>query len=186
MDLKQLAGKLQDVCTQRGNMTPPQYALIAMTIQNKAGHVLIFGAGHDTALYCSVNRRHRTVVLENQPQWAHLAALAGATVHHVEYNTRVADGFQNPCQPLNAPDYIQRGKWSVIVVDGPQGHTPNSPGRQQSIELAAACRRPGTVVFVHDYGRPLERAVCVAALGEPSMEFGTPTLGVWETPVSEN
>jgi hypothetical protein len=46
--------------------------------------------------------------------------------------------------------------WDVIVVDGPTGYAPETPGRMQAIATAAALASEATTVFIHDSNRDAE------------------------------
>ncbi|KAI3504551.1 hypothetical protein L1887_26110 [Cichorium endivia] len=54
------------------------------------------------------------------------------------------------------PNEVVKMKWDVIVVDGPGGDGPESPGRMGSIFMAGALAN-GTNVVVHDVDRMIEK-----------------------------
>ncbi|TKY73643.1 Glucuronoxylan 4-O-methyltransferase 2 [Spatholobus suberectus] len=59
----------------------------------------------------------------------------------------------------NLPAEVYEKKWDVIVVDGPKGDSPESPGRMGSIYTASVLARVGYVsdVLVHDVDRMIEK-----------------------------
>jgi len=78
------------------------------------------------------------------------------------YNYRSRQGVWSKVpQP---PPLIDR-PWDYVLVDGPRGYNRSCPGRQFSITWARQLAR--RLVFVHDYERPWERAVCDKVLGSP-------------------
>src|SRR5690606_24369038 len=84
--------------------------------------------------------------------------------------------------PVGFPLALLDVPWKIILVDSPEGHTPEMPGRQQSIFAASLASRFGATVFLHDYNRPLELEFAKYYLGEPSEVVGTtPTLAVFNT-----
>ncbi|KAL4566686.1 hypothetical protein LXL04_030807 [Taraxacum kok-saghyz] len=54
------------------------------------------------------------------------------------------------------PDEIVKMKWDVIIVDGPNGYGPDSPGRMGSIFMAGILAN-GSNVVVHDVDRMIEK-----------------------------
>lgn len=54
------------------------------------------------------------------------------------------------------PLEVVKMKWDVIVVDGPDGDGPESPGRMGSIFMAGVLAN-GTNVVVHDVDRMIEK-----------------------------
>ena len=69
----------------------------------------------------------------------------------------------------------------MILIDSPEGHTDQMPGRQQSIFAASAVATPSTTVFLHDYNRALEKEAARQYFGEPVEVVGKkPSLAVFQ------
>lgn len=135
------------------------------------GNLLVFGAGLDSATWELVNRKGRTVFLEDVPEWIERsrAQAPQRAIYRVAYATSVeaATHYSDVAQiPLPAlPIGVQSRRWDVVVVDGPMGWKPEHPGRAASITLARRLAAPGGLVLVDDYERPTERDLCFLVFG---------------------
>ncbi len=166
----------------RGQMFPGQYFRIVVELLNRRPcKLLVVGSGRDTELYVLSNAGGKTVVLEHDPQWARAVEGLACTVLPVTYSTRLDLGFVRPCPlPGGLPPWVLAEAWDVILVDGPDGYRPDSPGRQQSVLLAAKLAREGTTVFLHDCQRPAEKLFAKRYLKQPDEVYGEErALGVF-------
>ncbi|KAJ8441575.1 hypothetical protein Cgig2_003081 [Carnegiea gigantea] len=148
---------------------------------------LVFGLGHDSLMWASLNPNGFTMFLEEDPNWVRtiLTKAPNIRVHSVEYKTHVYDAknllahykTEPTCLPpklfLNGntkcrlvlsdlPNEIYSKEWDVIMIDGPRGYQPELPGRMAAIYTAAVMARlrtrPGvTHVILHDVNRRVER-----------------------------
>lgn len=141
-------------------MAPDQYARAAGV--GRDANLLIFGTAIDALFWQSVARR--VVIVEDRPAQS---SVEGVERFHAAYwgclgiSLGVPDEILKQIEPLGAD-------WDVILVDGPAGHSPGDPGREESIYAAAALRNTvGSAVLVHDYERPWERSCCDRFLGPP-------------------
>ncbi|XP_057456625.1 glucuronoxylan 4-O-methyltransferase 1 [Lotus japonicus] len=59
----------------------------------------------------------------------------------------------------NLPAEVYEKNWDVIVIDGPSGDSPESPGRMATIYTAGVLARAGNIsdVVVHDVDRMIEK-----------------------------
>ncbi|KAF5735825.1 glucuronoxylan 4-O-methyltransferase 1-like [Tripterygium wilfordii] len=148
---------------------------------------LVFGLGHDSLMWASLNPRGTTVFLEEDPKWVHgiLQNAPSLRVHTIDYHTRLSDAdyllstykSNKDCAASNVslkvntrcklalselPDSMYDTEWDVIMIDGPRGYFPETSGRMTAIYTAAVMARartqPGvTHVFLHDVNRKVEK-----------------------------
>lgn len=184
---------------------------IAAVLRRRAPcKALVFGLGAETPLLRALNHGAggRTVFLdENAFYVAHMEAThPGLEAYDVSYSTAVRD-FENlleharatraaECRPVqnllfsdcrlaigDLPNALYEVAWDVILVDGPRGFAPGSPGRMAAIFSAAVMARTKgkeTDVLVHDLGREVESVCAGEFLCEENRVQGstsTPSLG---------
>jgi uncharacterized protein (TIGR01627 family) len=133
--------------------------------------LLVFGCGHDSALWEKLNRDGTTAFIEDDPRWLEAArsTLKTAQVYRVSYGTRRPDWpslLNSPARlEMELPAAISSRRWDVVLVDGPAGYDDAQPGRMKSIYAASKLVAPGGCVFVHDCERPVERQFAARYLG---------------------
>ncbi|CAI9767374.1 unnamed protein product [Fraxinus pennsylvanica] len=144
--------------------------------------LLVFGLEPQYLSLASLNDGGFTAFIDDDPEKVSTAkAIKKTRVYKVEYQTIAAEAFEllkhareNPdCAPkfhlpklstcklalTNLPQEVYNTKWDVVVVDGPQGDTPDSPGRMAAIYTASILARKGNVtdILVHDVDRMIEK-----------------------------
>ncbi|KAL8111643.1 arabinogalactan O-methyltransferase 2 [Apium graveolens] len=166
-------------------LTDKEYHLLSHLISQRAPcNILVFGLEHQYLAVASLlNAGGTTIFLEDNP-----TKLGNADTHpkyiqvkEVRYKTYAKEAYKllkharkNPgCAPNSGlhdmprcrlaltelPEEVYKTKWDVVIVDGPSGEGPESPGRMAAIYTASILARTGnmTNVMVHDVDRMIEK-----------------------------
>ncbi|KAK4436866.1 protein IRREGULAR XYLEM 15 [Sesamum alatum] len=145
-------------------------------------NLLVFGFENQYSSLASMNAGGVTVFLEESFQKTSAIKSSNNTqVHKIMYTTHASEAYkllkdarENPnCSPKiyflkaskcnlglsNLPRLVYDTMWDVVIVDGPRGDRPDSPGRMASIYTASVLARRGntTHVIVHDVDRMIEK-----------------------------
>ncbi|KAF3949780.1 hypothetical protein CMV_024390 [Castanea mollissima] len=147
---------------------------------------LVFGLGHDSLMWASLNPRGTTLFLEEDPKWVQTVLKRAPVLRAstVRYHTRLyeADNLlstyesEPDCSPSNTrlkdtrcrlaltelPGEVYEKEWDMIMIDAPRGYFPDAPGRMAAIYTAAVMARARTRVgvthvFLHDVNRKVEK-----------------------------
>ncbi|GER44784.1 hypothetical protein STAS_21688 [Striga asiatica] len=128
---------------------------------------LVFGLGHDSLMWASLNPGGTTLFLEEEPNWIIkvLNDAPGIRAEAVSYRTQVSEATQllnrhyrdeptcwaqnsflrgnDKCRlALNTlSDNVYGTEWDAIMIDAPRGYFPEAPGRMAAIYLAAVMAR---------------------------------------------
>ncbi|KAJ0755232.1 putative glucuronoxylan 4-O-methyltransferase [Helianthus annuus] len=154
-------------------------------LQKSPCNLLVFGLEDQYLKLPAINEGGKTIFLEDKPE--KLIDLTtnvngSARVYRIRYKTSAKEAYKllkharthSSCslrpgvRTLTAkckialtglPKEVFKTKWDVIVVDGPGGDGPESPGRMSAIYMAGVLARAGngTNVVVHDVDRMIEK-----------------------------
>lgn len=173
-------------------------------------NLLVFGLGAESPLWLALNHGGRTVYLdENEFYVKYLEPRhPGLEAYDVSYTTKVRD-FRDlleaargsraaECRPVqnllfsecrlainDLPNELYDVPWDVVLIDGPSGWNPNSPGRMASVFTTAVLARSGataakgpTDVLVHDFNFEVEQVLSKEFLCDENRVAGsgTPSL----------
>lgn len=173
------------------NVTPQQTAAEIKITAGVLGrlspcNMLVFGLGHDSLLWATLNHGGRTIFLEEDEEWIAKMREKHPELesHFVEYpaDTMVTDAYdllkyavsEPECGPRgreelefsrcklalrNLPAEIYSREWDAIMIDAPRGYFPEAPGRMHAIYTSAVLAFSSarpTHVFVHDVNRSVE------------------------------
>ncbi|KAL6531598.1 Glucuronoxylan 4-O-methyltransferase 1 [Orobanche minor] len=165
--------------------TLKEISVISRILERKSPcNFLIFGLGHDSLMWHSLNHGGRTVFLEEDEAWIEQIRRRFPILEsfHVTYESKVnqandlmqvgkgpecvaiLDPRYSMCQLAlkGLPSEVYDTRWDLIMVDAPTGYYEEAPGRMTAIYTAgmmARNRREAvgeTHVFVHDVNREVE------------------------------
>ncbi|KAH6835996.1 glucuronoxylan 4-O-methyltransferase-like protein [Perilla frutescens var. hirtella] len=169
------------------NITPQQtfkeISVSLKVLQKKSPcNFLVFGLGHDSLMWTSLNHGGRTVFLEEDESWIQQIKAQNPSLesYHVVYNTKLTEadelhdvGMQEHCKVVSDPrkskcqlalkgfpGEVYDVEWDLIMVDAPTGYFDGAPGRMSAVYTAGLMARNrangDTDVFVHDVDRAVE------------------------------
>ncbi len=157
--------------------------------------MLVFGLGNDSPFWCEINKKGRTVFLEDFQPW--FDKLTGEFPKIEAYPVSYTGNITQWRALIDAPDQLKielpgevsENTWDMILVDGPRGHkfSEDIPGRMSSIYTASQLVGKNGYVFVHDAERRVEQAYAKKYLGaEHFVEKvrGRAMLQIYHFPVS--
>uniref|UniRef100_J3M225 Uncharacterized protein n=2 Tax=Oryza brachyantha TaxID=4533 RepID=J3M225_ORYBR len=186
-------------------------AISAVLRARGPSNLLVFGLGAESPLWLALNHGGRTVFLEENEFYVKYLEPRhpGLEAYDVSYTTKVRD-FRDlleaarasraaECRPIqnllfsecrlainDLPNDLYDVAWDIILVDGPSGWNPTSPGRMPSIFTTAVLARTGataakgpTDVLVHDFQFEVEQILSKEFLCDENRVAGsgTPSLG---------
>lgn len=177
---------------------------------------LVFGLGHDSLMWTSLNPRGTTIFLEEDPKWVQTVLKDAPTLqaHTVQYRTQLQEAHQllstyrsEPyCSPTKAylrgnyncklaltglPDAVYDKEWDLIMIDAPRGYFAEAPGRMAAIFSAAVMARARkgsgvTHVFLHDIDRKVEKVYAEEFLCRKHLVKAVARLWHFEIPPAAN
>lgn len=177
--------------------TMKEISVTAKILEKKSPcNFLVFGLGHDSLMWSTLNYGGRTVFLEEDEAWIGQIRRRFPMLesYHVTYDSKVnqADNLMDvgkgpECTAVGDPRYsmcqlalkglpseVYDMKWDLIMVDAPTGYYDEAPGRMTAIYTAGMMARNKeegeTDVFVHDVNREVEDTFSKAFLCEGYMQ----------------
>jgi len=126
--------------------------------------MLVFGLGHDSRMWYEGNHKN-TFFIEHALSYIDLnkAFIPTDRLVHYKYDgISVGTSRSMTDAQLDAfsipPEILREGPFDIVLIDGPTGYQPNLPGRLLPCHWAARrLSKKGTIVYVDDSSRPLER-----------------------------
>lgn len=177
---------------------------------------LVFGLGHDSLMWASLNPRGKTLFLEETPKWVQTVLKDAPTLraHTVRYRNQLSQAdellhhfrSEPDCSPRKSfirgnhkcrlalnmlPDEVYDTEWDLIMIDAPRGYFAEAPGRMAAIYSAAVMARNRnksgvTHVFLHDVDRRVEKLYAEEFLCKKHLVKAVGRLWHFEIPPAAN
>ena len=124
--------------------------------------MLVFGLGYDSRMWYE-GTGGNTFFVENKDEYIRLNEkdIPASHIIKYDYKTRCDTSMLTPQSVLDSysiPDRVyELAPFDLIIIDGPEGYQPFSPGRLLPCYWSLRLSRAGTVIYVDDSARPLEK-----------------------------
>ncbi|KAK4773310.1 hypothetical protein SAY87_028329 [Trapa incisa] len=170
--------------SRASSLTAKEFQFVSKIVKHRAPcNLLIFGLESQYLILSSVNAGGTTIILEDTSSKVRAVSTEfnGTRIYLVKYHTLGKQAYNlleharnnTACGPspeasqsfkcqlaiTSLPQEVYQTKWDIIVVDGPNGNSPEDPGRMAAIYTAGVIARAGksTDVLVHDVNRTIEK-----------------------------
>jgi hypothetical protein len=162
----------------RIQLSTAQLKVMSMIVKERAPcKLLIFGVGNDSVFWSTINKDGVTIFLENNKNWYQSITKSSKdlTVFLINYNTKRSDWKMLLDSPslldMALPNNVEKEKWDIIMVDGPDGQNDQATGRMKSIFLSSRLIKNEGDIFVHDCNREVEGIYCNNFLKEEHLKI---------------
>jgi hypothetical protein len=129
---------------------------------NSNTKMLVFGLGYDSKMWYEGNNKN-TFFIEDKDEFIKLNIenIPRDNIIKYYYKTTVFESFKlsdNLIQNFEIPEKIKlEAPFDIIIIDGPEGWSVEKSGRLIPCYWSTMLSKPGTIIFVDDSTRPLEK-----------------------------
>jgi glucuronoxylan 4-O-methyltransferase len=123
--------------------------------------MLVFGLGYDSKMWYEGNNKN-TYFIENKKEYIdlNLNDIPMNNIINYQYNTSVEKSFKltdNEIIKYEIPDKLKKlSPFDIIIIDGPEGYSNQTPGRLIPCYWATLLSKKGTIIYIDDSRRHLE------------------------------
>lgn len=123
--------------------------------------MLVFGLGYDSKMWYEGNNKN-TFFIENNDKFIQLNMknISAENIIKYDYVTTCLSSFtlnDNEIKDFFIPEKIvNEAPFDIIIIDGPEGFSPEKPGRLIPCYWSTLLSKPGTVIYIDDANRRLE------------------------------
>jgi hypothetical protein len=128
---------------------------------NSNSKMLVFGLGYDSKMWYEGNKKN-TFFIENKDEYIkmNIKDIPQDNIIKYDYKTTCSSCIKltdNEINDFKIPEKIvKEGPFDIIIIDGPEGFSPEKPGRLIPCYWSTMLSKPGTVIYVDDSNRHLE------------------------------
>lgn len=123
--------------------------------------MLVFGLGYDSKIWFECNSKN-TFFVEDKDEYIELNIKDIPQDNIIKYNYKtVCDSSvcltDHEIEEFKIPEKIlNEAPFDIILIDGPGGYSPKTPGRLIPCYWSTLLSKPGTVIYIDDSSRKLE------------------------------
>ena len=124
--------------------------------------LLVFGLGHDSKMWYEATHKN-TFFVEDKDEYIRLTAKDVPADHIVKYTYKTTCAkttalTDDAIRAFEIPEkLLQEAPFDVIIIDGPEGYSPEKPGRLIPSYWSTLLSKPGTIIYIDDAIRPVEQ-----------------------------
>ena len=135
---------------------------ILKNIVNKNKKVLIFGLGNDSLLWYKANQEKNILFVENKLFYIKKNQNINKK-HIIKYDYKDITVQKSLDNLVDVKKYripnklINQKPFDIILIDGPEGFSPDSHGRELPFYWSKKLMHEKTKIFIDDFNRDLEK-----------------------------
>ena len=122
--------------------------------------MLVFGLGYDSKMWYEGNNKN-TFFIENNDKYITLNSdIHSDNIIKYDYKTSCSSSMEltdDEIKEFTIPEKIMNeAPFDIIIIDGPEGWSPKTPGRLIPCYWSKIISKPGTIIYIDDANRKLE------------------------------
>jgi len=123
--------------------------------------MLVFGLGYDSKMWYEGNNKN-TFFVENKDEYIHLNmnVIPSKNIIHYDYKTTCSSSIvltdNEICSFIIPEKLINEAPFDIILIDGPEGFSEETPGRLLPCYWSTKLSKSGSIIYIDDANRSLE------------------------------
>jgi len=122
--------------------------------------MLVFGLGYDSKMWYEGNKN--TFFIENNDEYIQLNMKDIPSDNIIKYDYETIRDLSYTLSDIEIKSFVipdkivKEAPFDIIIIDGPEGHMPQKPGRLIPCYWSTLLSKPGTIIYLDDASRKLE------------------------------